>query len=645
MLAPRERVRFGALGRWSNRWAAARKGRDPSPRLVVAAEGVLFVLAVAVVTVAMLRVIAASGRGFDSSDEGLYLALIQAPRSYLRSVTGFHYLVHPLWVLVGKDVGRLRVVKALFLVAVHGWFARSLLAWMHDRAILRGQPGPSRLFGIVAGGSIIVAGFGAYTWAPQSFSYNDVASFLTIAIVSVTLDIVRKTWSSGAIRASGAALGVFGFCLLIAKWSSGLAIGGVTAVVVLPTIWAYKRTIEFLVSIVVGALAGAICFQLFVANLASVIRGTLGANRDVVVGGRSFSSLFRMYRDTANVTFGFTLKWMGWLAFFPVVCFLIERTWRKRAAHPGSITPADGLAAATVVIFVVVVVHNRLTLGSDYHVENVARLGASWLVLIGVFLVTALLATSVDRLTRDGAAGHDRPSWGEHSPFLLFALAPVLTAVGTGNPIMFNTIFVIATWVALFVVVVDAGPPGQRATRTIGTGVLVALSVVVLSQARDGLERAPYRLLTPLSQQSVRLGGTGPLRALRFDIASATYWRTMETSLRSAGVADGGTVIPYYENSGTLVLVNALGPGTGWIGGGWSAADLPSAAKNVTEYCRVARPQRLAIVLRSSVALPPPLSEALAGCGVKYPSEFTTVASVFNPSSGANDLVLKRTAA
>ncbi len=163
----------------------------------------------------------ACGRGFDFTDEGLYLIWLHNPHAYAASVTQFGFVYRPLDWLLGGDIALLRRANVLLTFGLAWTAAYQLLSRMVDEPAAKG----TRLAISLAFAGSSLAFF--QLWMPSP-GYNSLAfQALLVTLIGLLLAAGARTRASDAgwfLIVAG------GWLAFMAKPTTALALAAISAI-------------------------------------------------------------------------------------------------------------------------------------------------------------------------------------------------------------------------------------------------------------------------------------------------------------------------------------------------------------------------------------------------------------------------------
>lgn len=461
--------------------------------------------AAGVLVVSALAVWIGTSRGFDLTDEGIYLVTSRAFRRPELTFTGAPGMLGPVFQLLGWSIPWLRRVKLIAFLVMSGVLGTTVERVLIRRIGGRSERDLARLVWVVA--LVMVGGLTVYSLLPQSPGYNDLAILLSMAAVVVTLRAI----ADGASIRTGVGLGFFGVLLFFVKFPSAAMVGAGCL-----TVLVVRR--RFSVAIVVrtlalgGAVGGAIALgllQLLSGNVISRAQAVFRANSTAVKG----QSLSNSYGDIYMSAAGSILRGVAPLVAVVGVGALVARWLVRRAPWAACVT----MLAVSLAVVAVARRRQFFTGGQDH----VSTLQNAFPLLAAIVVLSAwsLRGPAVE----GGVSDDDRQRGDLLAGVALLLAAPTLQAIGTGN-----TPFVIAAsagalWMSGFLVILFWLAPsrGPASLASIGLAGLVGAATWLLGA--PALWLTPFRLAGDLRNQTTLVQGVPRLAGVHTDPATAAF--------------------------------------------------------------------------------------------------------------------------
>lgn len=572
------------------------------------------VLATAFATTAaavwMTAAVLTAGRGFDLTDEGLYLLSYRWWDSHHRTFTGAQYVYGPVFAALGYDIAGLRLFRLATVVATHLAFGWSFMRWLRPR---RRSAHPSRLWEAAGTSAIVAAGGMVYSWLPPSPSYNDLT--LLGSMLAATLVIRAATYvDRGASVPTWLAWagGPVVVVVVLAKWS---AVAGLVLIAVLAAVALAPGGARQLLRLAGWAgLSAALTLaavHLFVVPLTVVVPQLMAVNGQVAGSHRPLS-LLPMYGLTAARTLdsaagqywplllaaavagvahrGAAARWGVWLVGVPAVGHAIWRALDGGGLGGGAINKGRYVVtlAALLVCLTVTVAFAAVA-----------------------FTVVGQPSRRACEPSRDSSPGRERA--GGWPVLAMLALLPVAYAVGTNTAIAVHAFNALGVWLALVVAAVTGIEAAARPARVLSAGLAAAAIAAGTCIATGGLWVNPYRM-------SGHAGSTSPapgvpaLASLRLEPRAAAGYAELYGRLRPQLRPPGRAVMAFDKMPGIVLLLDGRSVGEHW----YAPADPRRTAAGVAADCPDGRGwwgERAPILLFNR-----PVSEAdlrtLALCGL-----------------------------
>lgn len=461
--------------------------------------------AAGVLVVSALAVWIGTSRGFDLTDEGIYLVTSRAFRRPELTFTGAPGMLGPVFQLLGWSIPWLRRVKLIAFLVMSGVLGTTVERVLIRRIGGRSERDLARLVWVVA--LVMVGGLTVYSLLPQSPGYNDLAILLSMAAVVVT---VRAIADGASIR-TGVGLGFFGVLLFFVKFPSAAMVGaGCLTVLVVRRRGAVAILLRTLA--LGGAVGGVIALgllQVLSGNVISRAQAVFRANSTAVKG----QSLSNSYGDIYLSAAGSILRGVGPLVAVVGVAAVVVRWLVRRAPWAACLT----MLAVSLAVVAVARRRQFFTGGQDH----VSTLQNAFPLLAAIVVLSAwsLRGPAVE----GGVSDDDRRRGDLLAGVALLLAAPTLQAIGTGN-----TPFVIAAsagalWMSGFLVVLFWLAPlrGPASLASIGLAGLVGGATWLLGA--PALWLTPFRLAGDLRDQTTLVRGVPRLSGVHTDPATAAF--------------------------------------------------------------------------------------------------------------------------
>lgn len=576
--------------------------------------GVTIVVLLALVTVAPMVIIVGSiDRGFDWWDEGFVYAMITSDRLAVGEVWGFQHLLNPLFELTGSSILLFRILRLI------GYVSLGVVLTLMARTILRARGVELSGVAWVAVGLVAQVGtLAAWSYPPRYLGYNELSSWLTQLVAAILMLLLLVRPRGGAARPRLALWAICGFLialLVVAKVSSGVLlaiVALVAALVATDVVPRWQRSVAGLLGALIGLLAMVASGVPVVSYLDSVVQIALGRSPRAGTG-YSATNLLVAYGESLVVT--------ATILALPVilasVVVLVARGIGREAATLRSVAaPVEGIILVLAGVLVLLLV-DIVTFGPTP--DSWTGLGALSVFMLVLAVVCLLVLREPPPREVPGSAAQGMPAMLLASA--LFVLAPVLSAVGTNNPLAGQTIFAVTMWA------VGAGVGlvvlAQRSTAVTLSARLLPVVLLIGVVAVWGLAVAsdvtlhPYRT-APLFSQDSRVDD-GYVRGISLTPEETALLASLDDAAERLDADDVPTLS--IARPGALLAFNASSWTAMWPGPDWAAS--------IALTCSEARPTEL-IVLQShdQVDGMPEHDRLVAGlqsCGIDFPADFEVV--------------------
>lgn len=504
----------------------------------------------------------ARNRGFDITDEGLYLLHLASPQSVQPSFTQFGDFVSLITGPFEPGIIGYRILRLVLLAgsaavmagAFHA-FARARLPTLSPRL-----PGPVGLSSFVA----VLAMLG-YSWLPQTLSYNTASATLAQLETGLVLLLLARTRPSRPTAQWPAMLaGALLSMHLFVRWPTAVIVG----VLLAGLIWAVagwedgRRSLAWLG----GAVAAGIVllteeflfgpFSISELREGSATAATLAHEPSSLLGNYA-GELLAEIRSPLWGALGIAA--IAALFIGPALGQMLSIKQRKSVAW-----------GTTIVAGAALVLRARADFTSSdlglFAAINAHKLVVWTLLGLVVAAGTALLVAT-RRRHRSPMVPHPAP--GELragvAVGVVAALLPFAGAIGSGGTLLQATTpsaggFGIA--IVLLATTIVSLAPATGTSRVLTTVPLLIIASLVAAQIYNGTVRHPYRLATDLHAQNVPVPSVPQLDGLLVDATTAAFFAELS---ERAGVARDDRILALYNAPGLVYALGGVAPGEPWV--------------------------------------------------------------------------------
>ncbi len=508
-------------------------------------------------------------RGFDVSDEGLYLITAQYPSDVKAFPSASYAYLALLFRAVGCNIVKFRIA-AIVLTAASG----AVLFWGLMRIL---KSADSRLEEVLPGMSAVsLSGVGAllyYAWGLCTPSYN----FLNAFALTLSAGLILLALSTGAATPlrrrmeAGCFLGA-GFCSGMSFFSRFPA--GVSSIVlyaILLLVWSGEpggqraEKVKHVGLLAVGLGLLVLFHFAFIQSFAewwSVLLSGIHVTT-ALQSGHGLSSFSRYGQELKALLqspiYDFWPAFLLLLSGFALTEIVRRRGWGGRRP----------LVAVMLAVFLVTAFLSYLKglhRGGIPFVYGVMTFYFMWLALLLCCLGLSAWCWREEIRQMDG-----RP-W--RKMFLVVGLLvalPFVGAVGTGNAITSGAIFCMAPWLGglLLLLVFVASLCGTRWIVTTGAAVIGTFAFVQIVSA--GL-CFPYRLNGGVLRQIVPTEIGSPPTMILLDPATSEFFKTLRNVAAANGFKTGDDVLAFHNKPGIVFALGGRSPGLQWYFSGYLGA-------------------------------------------------------------------------
>ena len=496
----------------------------------------------------------ASNKGFDFTDEGLYLLVYQHPHEFPDSYTSYHRVGAVFFDLVGGNIIALRLL-GFFLTALATFYFSLALTWFlkgRSWSIFEDQ-GERVLLHLALQGSVLTA----YCWLPPTPNYNTMAGIgMLLSCGGILAFFSNSDPRCSIAKATLGILTIGGGLLLafLAKGSSAVGIVLISALLIgACNLIALKEKLVFAVVVSISVLGGGLLVFFLIPSLSVSWEFFLGSIVALTEGNGAREIIIRHWQESLEFAMRHVRSFMlpillaAGVSFFARSRFLVKSPDRKEILVFWSII---GVLIAEVVLLIV----------KDAFSAGIQGRSRSFIGYTSLFLLLLTLRAGLP-----GAAQTISPyRLGGCLMFLAWlALMPFVTAAGTTHKIFINALLHVAPLsAAILLLAASLDKSFRRAIILPFAGLLiVGLS---FSQFITGFVVTPYRT-APKWTQTVTVEVGVPPTILNLDPASAECINKTKVALADAGFKPGDDILALYGLPGLVYAVGGVSPQKPWF--------------------------------------------------------------------------------
>lgn len=556
------------------------------------------VLSTVFAVISLLLVLSRSRNYIELADQSLYLLMIDNPEAAIRSASGYHVLISPLFALVGESVIGLRRLRAVLDVGVDIALGLSILRYLRAKGNTALFDSNAAALTVVS--TIVLGGFAAWIVAVNGFGYDQLGAMIFSLLVTVVVWIIGGE-DAPSKNALLAALGGAIFSLaLIVRWTAALASLVLFAWVLIEHLGT-KKTLTLFGGGFVGMVGSFTILHVGLIDLTVLAAGLRDGTVDISRDSHSLSVLLDRYLEFFVLAL---TNSVGLIITCVFTLLLVRMRDRVRLAV---------FAALAIAGVVLVSVHT---------VFGVPRLLEG--NIVGAFLVfscTALILTQA----RENSTGKNARSIASNLalPVTLTAL-PLLLAAGTLIPPFVTALPLATLWVAaLFVAIPQVrGEQMSAAVMLIGVVLLSAMPLLLWQNLQS-----PSR--TTFAENPVEVE-RGRFAGLLVDETTQELLHDLE-DLRGQ-LDPNPTVLSFWVRPVVPFALEGTGIGFPW----YTVVNAPNAAAHTISGACLddgATPtgQVVFVTEERDPAEFGPIREALRDCEIDFPVDFELVTTMQAP--------------
>lgn len=524
-------------------------------------------------------------KGFDITDEGYYLLGYQDGQEIGYSPSGFQYVIRGFFGWMDLDIINVRILRLIIsLISV-------LLLTIALKDRITNKLSFLYIFCFLGIGCLL-----SYTYGPQSLSYNSLISSILISILSLLLIGEKK---KGFLGVSCFVFSGFLFSLgLLIKFPPVLVfLVAVTSNIFFISKWTHKNKLKAVLAVIIGFLLGLMLFSSFCH---SIFDFYLDFYKGIVLTSQSSGYTLNTLAENLGFLFVQTISISGFLLFI----FFVINTFSK---HNSPIICFFTVSLLTVFF---------LTYYYEYLIKYSA--GNSFPYLF--FVLTYVLYKSQHYF-------HLRTEFEFKSSYLLLIFLfvfPFIGSIGTDNPFLSNSTFMISSWFGLVILVGDKLPLNSTFSSIMAIALFVFGSYLFYSQ----YVKNPYRS-TNLFYQSESISN----ERVKVDTTMSQFMGKINEILNQNNFKKGDPIIALYRIPGLVYLLEGKSPG-----GVISLWDYRRTGQFLEELKRSKMDYSKSFFLIKN-RYTDSLVSGLNELGLNFPNDYRNVGKIFYPKSNTSKMV------
>ena len=496
----------------------------------------------------------ASNKGFDFTDEGLYLLVYQHPHEFPDSYTSYHRVGAVFFDLVGGNIIALRLL-GFFLTALATFYFSLALTWFlkgRSWSIFEDQ-GERVLLHLALQGSVLTA----YCWLPPTPNYNTMAGIGMLLSCGGILAFFSNSDPRRSIAKATLGILTIGGGLLLAFLAKGSSAVGIVLISVILigacNLIAFKEKFVFAVVVSISVLGGGLLVFFLIPSLSVSWDFFLGSIVALTEGNGAREIIIRHWHESLEFamrhvrSFVLPILLAAGVSFFARSRFLVKSSDRKESLVFWSII---GVLIAEVVLLIV----------KDAFSAGIQGRSRSFIGYTSLFLVLLTMRAGLP-----GAAQTISPYRLSGCVMFLvwLALMPFVTAAGTTHKIFINALLHVAPLAAAILLLAASVDKSLRRVIILPFAGLLVVGLS-FSQFITGFVLTPYRT-GPKWTQTVPVAVGVPETIINLDTDSAECIEKTKAALADAGFKPGNDILALYGLPGLVYAVGGVSPRKPWF--------------------------------------------------------------------------------
>jgi hypothetical protein len=495
-----------------------------------------------------------SNKGFDFTDEGLYLLVYQNPQEFPDSYTSYHRVGAVFFDLVGGDIIALRLLGFFLTASATFYFSLALTWFLKGRSWSLFEDQVERvLLHLALQGSVLTA----YCWLPPTPNYNTMAGIGMLLSCGGILAFFSNTDAHRSIAKACIGILTIGGGLLLAflaKGSSAVGIALISLILIgACNLIALKEKFVFAGVVSISVLVGGLFLFFLIPSLSVSWEFFLGSIVALTEGNGAREIIIRHWQESLDFamrhirSFVLPILLAAGLGFFARSRYLVKTPDRKESLVFWSII---GVLIAEVVLLIV----------RDAFSAGIQGRSRSFIGYTSLFLVLLTLRAGLP-----GAAQTISPyRWSGCVMFLAWlALMPLVTAAGTTHKIFINALLHVAPLAAAILLLAASLDKSLRRVIILPFAGLLIVGLG-FSQFITGFVLTPYRT-APKWTQTIPVEVGVPATILNLDPASAECIEKTKAALAAADFKPGDDILALYGLPGLVYAVGGVSPQRPWF--------------------------------------------------------------------------------
>jgi hypothetical protein len=487
-----------------------------------------------------------SNKGFDLTDEGLYIMDLTQPKES-SVLYQFHHFFHFVFSDFSLEVIGYRIVRLVLTVLSTFVLSYGIYRWINANSVLKAF----FTFNFIVIFSLIGLGsFLSYSIFPQTLSYNNF-SVILLQFISGIILLISSVNSDKSRFYLVFILGLFLSMLLFTKITSAIMFFAVISIYLF--IFFYPRYFLFVKSMLflfLGVLFAYLTLH-FIIDFEYHWLPTL-FNFLSNYEGHAIGDLLVLYKDSMITALSNSLinHFEVPLLFFTLLIanshYKMQTSFIKR------------IVFITLFLFILSY-FGYLIWAAEYYKSGASHMITAIEVFILFLFCLFAIVIGIKPVFKDSSS---KDIFQIIAVLALFFMLPFIGGLGTNNPMSIQILQYLFSWMVIFLVLIGII---HHYNSKIGISMMMLIAFVSLSQSIHGLVYKPYRIQGTLVEQTEKIKLLSHLNQLQFHPQTKNYIETIYTILKTkTNYEHNRLLISTSGNPGLTYVLNGVSPGKSW---------------------------------------------------------------------------------
>lgn len=495
----------------------------------------------AFVSLALLAIIIwGTNKGFDLTDEGLYLLKYQNHQECFAYFSQFHIIVRKLFGWMGPTILNLRIARLILTITSTYIMTYGLVRWLKTFYKIKTETKT----GLLVFSITLIGSFLSYTFGAQSLSYNHLISFCLLFSTGLVFIALSRHQATGVKFLLYFMAGLFAGIAVFIKITSALPF------ILIITVYIYlhhkkikgKGTAISIASLYAGIAAFILFYFFSISSLADYLQN-FGEITKTSTREASDHTLGFYIKDTA-LTLLKIIEY-GVFAFITLSFFHrlqnVLKEMKMKQFNPFSARFILNSFSLPVLIVMAYLLYDKLL----------------YLHFAGPYLLIFIFAPCIMLFNYLKKKVRQFPSFHFWSTAILLFVIPFIGAFGSNNGLIINSIYFTGFWFAALLLFYYEQLISRQSLLTI----VFILTILCLMAFPKNYIREPYRQLA-LTKQTEQLKQLPNGKGILVDSATKQYVNQIYDTLKNNGFKQHDPIIGTYKIPGIIYLVDGTAPGS-----------------------------------------------------------------------------------